>query len=414
VFSGPVITPDRELLYSIVHDVTERMTAERRLAESEARYRTLFHSSEQPMLLVEPKGARIIEANVAAATFYGYPVEKLVTMAVVDLTDDSDDVIADEIDATVSGHRQCGSYWHRRADGEHRAVEVYSTPLEFGDRTLIYTIIHDVTTRADAEHALQEQQKNLESLVAAQTADLREAMAHLETATRAKDEFLASMSHELRTPLNSVIGFAHLLGEELPGPLNEEQHRQIAMVERSGRHLLVLVNQVLDLSRIEAGQVEVESTRVDAVDIASYVIESMQGAAEERDLALVLDVGRDVVATTDPHLVEQILWNLVGNALKYTTEGEVRLSVTRDGEQVRFEVRDTGPGLSADQLSRAFDRFSRFHAHEEAGGTGLGLNISMRLAECLGGRIEAASELGVGSTFTFILPDQVPPDAAGS
>lgn len=404
VFSGSVPGPRHELLYSIVHDVTKRVTAERALAESEERYRTLFDQSEQPMMLIEPDGARIREANEAAAAFYGYPVDRLVAMTIGDLTDDPPEEIESEVAATVGGRRQVGVYRHRLADGSYRDVEIHATPLRFGDRTQLYTIVHDVTKRVDAERALARHQRDLEGLVEARTADLREAMERLAAATAAKDDFLASMSHELRTPLNSVIGFAHLLGQELPGPLNEEQHRQVGMIERSGQHLLALVSQVLDLARIEAGQVDIEYATVDGSEIAAHVVESLRGPALDGDLELVLEASQPVELETDPHILEQILWNLVGNAVKYTAQGEVRLHVTPGAQEARFAVSDTGPGLSQDQLARAFDRFSRFHLYSDIGGTGLGLNIALRLAEQLGGRIEAESVEGAGSTFSLVLP----------
>lgn len=408
VFSGPVPGDDHELLYSIIHDVTERVSAQRALKESEERYRALFYDNQQMMMLVDPNDARIVEANDAAAIFYGYRPQKLRTMTIADLSVDSLDFVLGEIRATIEERRQVGVFRHVTVNGDLHDVEVYATPVKYGQNTLMFTIVHDVTTRAEDERELARYRQSLEEQVEAHTTELRSAMAELEAATRAKDDFLTSMSHELRTPLNSVIGFAHLLGQELPGPINDEQRKQIAMIERSGKHLLNLVNDVLDLAKIESGEIQVRVASVDASRVASEIAASLQSMVTDRGLELIIDAHSDIVMRTDPHLLEQILWNLLGNAIKYTDEGHVRLSVGEFGDSVRFVVSDTGPGMTSEEIEGAFEKFTRFRGPGGEGGTGLGLSIAARLAEHLGGRIEAASMPGEGSTFALTLPRVAP------
>ncbi|MHB1341511.1 MAG: sensor histidine kinase [Coriobacteriia bacterium] len=408
VFSGPVPGDEYELLYSIIHDVTERVSAQRALEESEERYRTLFYDSQQIMMLVDPHDARIVEANDAAAIFYGYQPQKLRAMTIADLSVDGLGIVLQEVRATIEEHRQVGLYKHVTVDGSIHDVEVYSTPVRYGEHTLMFTIVHDVTMRAEDERELARYRLSLEEQVEARTAELRSTMTDLEAATAAKDDFLASMSHELRTPLNSVIGFAHLLGQELPGPINDEQRKQIGMIERSGKHLLNLVNDVLDLSKIESGELEVRMVEIDASQVASEIAASLQSMVAGRGLELIVDTCAGITVQTDPHLLEQILWNLLGNAIKYTDEGHVRLCVGAFGNSVRFVVSDTGPGMTPKQLEGAFEKFTRFHGPGGEGGTGLGLSIAARLAEHLGGRIEAASMPGEGSTFTLTLPRAEP------
>jgi len=216
------------------------------------------------------------------------------------------------------------------------------------------------------------------------------------------------MSHELRTPLNSVIGFAHILRQEMPGPLNAEQARQVAMIERAGQHLLALVNDILDLSRIESGAVHVHLAPLDIAALAAEVAEAGTPMADERGLSVLVEAESVPMVTTDAHLVEQILWNLIGNAIKYTDGGQVAVKVNSPNGHVTVSVTDTGPGMTPAELERAFERFGRLRGPGGAGGTGLGLSIARSLAEHLGGELVVSSTPGIGSTFAFRLPLEAP------
>jgi signal transduction histidine kinase len=231
--------------------------------------------------------------------------------------------------------------------------------------------------------------------------------AELEEATQAKSRFLANMSHELRTPLNSVIGFASILLQGLAGPLNEEQRRQIAMIADSGRQLLALVDDVLDLSKIEAGKVTVVVRDFDAAALVRQVVESSRPLAAEKGLDLVA-VAPDgpFMMRSDSGRVRQILLNLVGNAIKFTERGRIEVGLAHNGDDAVFSVTDTGRGISPRDVRRIFDAFVQVgdDAEPKAEGTGLGLALAREYAVLLGGSIEVESEPGVGSTFTVRLP----------
>jgi len=406
VHLGPVSFEGRDLLYAIVHDITDRREMLRELAESEERYAALFRDSLSPMVIVDPDDARIVDANAAAAELYGMPASELTTLTIADLSVDSPETIAEEIGTTVRAGGQFAVYHHRCAEGIVRHVEVYATPIVSNGRTLLYTIVHDVTQRAQAEGELAVYRQHLEEVVAARTEELTKANAALGRASQAKDEYLANMSHELRTPLNSVIGFSSLLVRGMAGELNEEQSRQVAMINTAGQHLLGVVDGILDLARIEAGRIEAESEPTDVSMLCMEVIKGAEPLASERGIALVAEIPENIIAMTDPTLVEQIVWNLVGNGIKFTDKGEVRLTLSATEALVCIVVSDTGRGLRAADQERVFETFLRIADVDgtRTEGSGLGLPITKRLVQVLGGTIELESEFGGGSSFTVTLP----------
>lgn len=230
-----------------------------------------------------------------------------------------------------------------------------------------------------------------------------------EAANRLKSSFLAHMSHELRTPLNSILGFTGVLLQELPGPLNPEQRKQLGMVQAGARHLLNLINDLLDLSKIEAGELRIACSPYDLRALLERVVASVRPQAEAKGLRLRAQVSPDLgTATGDARRVEQILLNLLSNAIKFTEEGEVVLSarLSDSGDAVLLQVRDTGIGISAEDRATLFQPFQQLETRlaRTAEGTGLGLAISKRLAELMGGEIHLVSQPGRGSTFTVQLP----------
>ncbi|MCX7591929.1 MAG: ATP-binding protein, partial [Kiritimatiellae bacterium] len=243
--------------------------------------------------------------------------------------------------------------------------------------------------------------------IATDITELREAREAAISADRLKSVFLATMSHELRTPLNSIIGFTGVLLQGLAGPLNPEQTKQLGMVRESARHLLALINDVLDLSKIEAGQMEVERARFDMRLAIENCLRAVLPEAEKKGLLLTAAVSSDVgQIVSDRRRVEQILLNLLSNAIKFTEKGEVRIECETVENQIRTSVCDTGIGIRAEDVDKLFRPFQQLETglsrrHE---GTGLGLAICHNLVGLLGGKIWAESELGRGSRFTFTLP----------
>jgi len=256
--------------------------------------------------------------------------------------------------------------------------------------------------------------------------ELRLAKEQAESADRLKSSFLATMSHELRTPLNSIIGFTGILLQGLAGELNAEQSRQLGMVRASAEHLLALINDVLDVSRIEAGGLDVEREPVDLEEVIGTAIEAMRPAAERKSLVLLREVEvRDPVLESDARRVRQIVLNLLSNAVKFTATGTVTVRLREEGATLRLEVADTGPGIAPEDLDQLFQPFRQLDLRGSARGhegTGLGLALSRRLARLLGGELVARSRLGQGSTFTLLLPrraeeaamDQAPLQVAGT
>ena len=272
-----------------------------------------------------------------------------------------------------------------------------------------------VTERTTELQGTQGALMNLVEDLNEKTRELASAKDRAESADRVKSSFLATMSHELRTPLNSILGFTGIILDGLAGPLNPEQERQLAMVQGSARHLLALINDVLDISKIEAAQLEVVRGPVQVAATVDRVVELVRPLAQKKGLELRVELAPDIVTlTSDQRRVEQVLINLLNNSVKFTEAGAVTLRVARgeratpDGPQaaVYFAVSDTGIGIKPADLASLFQPFRQVESgltrHHE--GTGLGLAICRRLAELMGGAITVESEWGKGSVFTFTLP----------
>jgi signal transduction histidine kinase len=247
----------------------------------------------------------------------------------------------------------------------------------------------------------------LEQQVAVRTAELAAAMEKAEAADRIKSAFLATMSHELRTPLNSIIGFTGILLQGLAGPLNEEQRKQMTMVQGSSRHLLALINDVLDISKIEAGQLEFSFSTFALKPSIVKMVKLVSPLAEKKAIALRQNIADNVArVTSDQRRLEQVILNLLNNAVKFTEKGHVRISCRADNNHYLLSVSDTGIGMRPEELPGLFQPFHQIDTglsrkHE---GTGLGLSICKKLIDMMGGTIDVQSQWGRGSTFTIRFP----------
>jgi signal transduction histidine kinase len=245
-------------------------------------------------------------------------------------------------------------------------------------------------------------------------AELRKARADAEEANSQKSRFLASMSHELRTPLNAIIGFTGTLLMKLSGPLTTDQERQLNTIQSSGTHLLALINDLLDLAKIEAGKVEIRREVVVGQQVLEEVATALRGLAQAKGLALgIRSPSAELAVRTDARVLTQILLNLANNAIKFTANGRIDLGLDRrrdDGRLVtEFSVADTGAGVKPEDQAKLFQAFQQvgITGVRRQEGTGLGLYLSQRLAALLGGHIELRSDPGQGSTFKLVLTEDV-------
>jgi len=303
-------------------------------------------------------------------------------------------------DEILDQFRSGRPFRYTRLSGGDRSLSVSTVPTAAGDLVITYT---DITELANVEAEIAERRKAEEALI--------EATRDAESANRAKSEFLANMSHELRTPLNVIIGITEMLGEDAEADGLEDYAEPLSRVRRAGEHLLSLINDILDLSKIEAGKLEIHSESVEIAPLLRDVIASVRPLATKNGNALGLACPPGIGAvTTDPLRLRQVLLNIVGNACKFTKDGTIDVSAMREGDGpsaiVRFVVADTGIGISAEQQTKLFRRFAQAEPSttKQYGGSGLGLAISDRLCRMMGGHIELDSVPGRGSTFTIMLP----------
>lgn len=294
-------------------------------------------------------------------------------------------------------------------DGSTGWFDLRSQPVPEG----IFVLSIDISERHRAEAALRQLNRDLETRVAERTRELENAQRRAESADRLKSAFLATMSHELRTPLNSIIGFTGILRKELAGPLTLEQGKQLAMVHDSARHLLALINDVLDISKIEVDELAIGQEPFDLAASITRAVDLVRPSADAKELSLGVELDPRVETMCgDRRRVEQIILNLVNNAIKFTDRGSVTVRMRLvDGPPdptVQIAVEDTGIGVPAGQMDLLFQPFRQLDTGlgRRFEGTGLGLAISSRLAKLMGGAIEARSEYGSGSTFTVTLPLQ--------
>jgi signal transduction histidine kinase len=255
---------------------------------------------------------------------------------------------------------------------------------------------------------LKELNKNLEQIVEIRTQELEQANEALKAASEHKSLFLANMSHELRTPMNAILGFTELLRDGIYGDISPKIMEIIEKIQKNGKHLLALINDVLDLTKIEAGRIEIHKARFSVTSCVDTVITNTSALAQKKGIGVVKDLQQGLMAYGDEKRINQVLWNLLSNAIKFTEQGEIHIGVSGESDSLHFHVSDTGIGIPKENIDRIFEEFTQVDASHtrEYGGTGLGLAIARKLIEIHGGRIWVESEVGKGSTFHFSLPNE--------
>ncbi len=399
-------------LDGVIVDVTERKQAEKAIQESEEKYRLLFESANDAIFLMEE--GRFIDCNQKACEIYGCTRQQLIGQTPIRFSPEyqpdsceSREKVLEKVENAYQGQTQFFEWQHIHYDGTLFDAEVSLNRLELPDKVYLQAMVRDITERKLAEEELREYRENLEEKVKERTHELAIAKDQAESADRLKSAFLAAMSHELRTPLNSIIGFTGIMQKEIPGPLNEEQKKQLGMVKNSSRHLLCLINDVLDISKIEAGQMEMNNEPFDMIELIETNVQLLIPLAKSKGLELTYEVSRQVGRIIgDGQRTQQILINFVNNAIKFTNEGSVHVECRAADEHIITRIIDTGIGIKEKDLKSIFKPFQQVDSGltRVAEGTGLGLSICKKLVELLGGTIQVQSEWGKGSTFTFILP----------
>jgi PAS domain S-box-containing protein len=391
VQSTSIVYDGAPCLLASLRDITDGKRIAEALRESESRYRTLFERAPDGIVIADPKGY-YIDTNAAMCRMIGYTRDELIGLH-------SSDIVApaeiQHIDAALGAIKAAADYhreWQfRRKDGSIFTAEVIATQMPDGNPM---AMIRDITERMQKEEELH------------RAGALQRAM---QEASRLKTEFLANMSHELRTPLNAIIGFAELMHRGKVGPVSAEHKEYLGDILTSSTHLLQLINDVLDLAKVESGKMEFRLESVDLTKLAREVGDIVRGLAASGRVQLETCVDPAVATVVvDPARVKQILYNYVSNAIKFTPPGgRITIRIGPEGPALfRIDVEDTGVGIAADDLGKLFVEFQQLDASaaKKYQGTGLGLALTKKLAEAHGGRVTVRSTPGTGSTFSVILP----------
>src|SRR5215469_15877938 len=409
----PTMTAEREY-----RDLATREEQAREQVQAERRFRQLLEAAPDGIIEINSQG-KIVLMNAAAEKLTGYRRDELLGQSMEILT-------PEELRPRHVGHR--AAYWRhpitrpmgsglelhvQRQAGVRTPVEISLSPVAYEGEMRVTAVIRDVTDRKRAETALREMHERFNAELTAANKELGVRNREIEAANRLKTEFVASMSHELRTPLHTIIGFTELLDEEIEGPLNEKQKRFVSHIHRDSLHLLELINDVLDLSRIEAGRIDLRPEVFALTGAIEEVMATIRPQAVANLLHLEGPVVPGIALRADRVRFKEVLYNLLSNAVKFTPGGgRIRVEGALHDKAIEISVIDTGVGIPALEQGAVFDKFHQVGATVRGlkEGTGLGLAIAKQLVEAHGGRIWLSSEVGRGSRFSFTIPIVEGPD----
>ncbi|MDW7732777.1 MAG: PAS domain S-box protein [Methanolobus sp.] len=372
-----------------LQDITELKSAEIKIAEEAIRRRIFIEQSIDGIVVLDQNG-KVFEVNQKYADMLGYSLEEMLQLNVWDW---DTQWTREELLEMLKDTDESGNHLEtrqRRKDGTLLDVEVSSNGAMFGDQKLIFCVCRDITERKRSEK------------------ELLHAKLAAETANRAKSEFLATMSHELRTPLNSILGFSQMLNDKIPGELNEKQSRYVSHIMKSSEHLTDLINDILDLSKIEAGNMELNIEMFDVSETLNEIITLIQPLADKKsvDIESIIHTER-LELNADRKKFRDIINNLLSNAVKFTPEnGRVRIEAACQNNKLHISVSDNGIGITREDQHEIFKPFKQADSflNRKYQGTGLGLAITKNYVEMHGGVIWVESSPGKGSTFKFVIP----------
>jgi PAS domain S-box-containing protein len=388
-------------------DITERKQIEEAVLKERDFSDAMLNSLPGIFYFYDQTG-KFLRWSQTLETVSGYSAKEIAQMKPLDFFEEREkSYVAQSIREVFETGESSGETNFVSKNGKRTPYYFTGTRIEIENVPYLIGMGIDISQRKRAEEELRQLNLELEQRITARTEELAAAMTRAQESDRIKSAFLATMSHELRTPLNSIIGFTGVILRGLAGPLNEEQNKQLNMIHDSAYHLLALINDVLDISKIEAGQLEIFKRPFDMRQAVESVLRIVQPLADKKNLQLVTSIGASVnTINNDRRRVEQVLINLVNNAIKFAERGEVSIKCQiRDG-WLETSVSDSGIGIKPEDLDRLFKPFQQIDTGLARGheGTGLGLAICKRLVTLMSGEISVESQWGIGSTFRFTLP----------
>ncbi len=377
------------LVHAVVRDISDKKKAEEELIRSENKYRSLFEKSNDSIVIHNVDG-KIVDANKKTYEMLGYSEEELLQKNIMDIIVPEDrDIIVDDlkvIDDKDPFRRQGRAI---KSDGTVIHVDVSISVIK-GRKNLVMAVARDITDRIKSEEAMLK------------------AKIEAETASRTKSEFLTTMSHELRTPLNSIIGFSSIMLDGITGELEENQEHYLQNISNSGHHLLRMINDILDISKVEAGKMNLHFETLNLDSVTNEVLTMIKPLADKKNLHLIVDIPDDISdISADKAKFKQVMSNLIGNAVKFTNnDGTISISCKATDNKLIVSVTDTGIGISKADQSKLFKPFSQIDSSisRKYEGTGLGLALVKEIIELHHGQIWVESEVGKGTSFIFEIP----------
>ncbi len=375
------------------------------LKQSEARFSAITNQSSEGITVADMEG-NYIYVNPAFCSMSGYSKKELMNLTVFDMKaknqprqsfyDSKEKLEGVPIRVNL-----------KRKDNTEYLTDIVGKVISVDNKELVLGTIRDITAIVKAEEELDKYRNHLEEIVKKRTAVIEKQKIQVETANKLKSEFLSNMSHELRTPLNSIMVLSNVLVNQTKDRLDSEESSWLEIIERNGKQLLALINDILDLSKIEAGKMEIITNHISIETQLQLVVDNIKSMAEKKNLSLTLNILNSLPQVeTDDSKFHQLILNIVSNAVKFTKKGSVDISAKHEVDNIIIKTKDSGIGISQEMLPYIFDEFRQVDgtSAREYEGTGLGLSIASKLLKILGGKISVESELGTGTVFTITIP----------